>query len=109
MHLNVAGKNLVVNRTVVNTYNERLSPIWISNFQDGPLISSLGVFSIGSGLGGILRGSVVQHDKYSIDYAYFYFTRSSNEQSPVARGSGGRASLYLPDQRLEIGSSYGRL
>ena len=33
------------------TYNERLSPIWIGNFQDGPLIASLGLLSTGTGLG----------------------------------------------------------
>ena len=26
-----------------NTYNERLSPIWIGNFQDGPIIANLGL------------------------------------------------------------------
>ncbi len=30
-----------------NTYNERLSPVWISNFQDGPLIAPLGLMSSG--------------------------------------------------------------
>jgi len=100
----VAGDYLIP----FNTYNDRLSPIWISNFQDGPLISPLGVFSIGSGLGGMLRGNAIQRKKYSIDYAYFYSTRSNNEQFNAARGNGGRASLYLPDQRLEVGLSYDR-
>ncbi len=68
----VAGDYLIP----FNTYNERLSPIWISNFQDGPLISPLGVFSIGEGLGGMLRGNAIRRNKYSIDYAYFYSTRT---------------------------------
>jgi len=101
----VAGDYLIP----FNTYNDRLSPIWISNFQDGPLISPLGVFSIGQGLGGMLRGNAIQRNKYSIDYAYFYSTRTSNTQFQADRGTGGRASLYLPDQRLEIGLSYDRL
>lgn len=101
----VAGDYLIP----FNTYNDRLSPIWISNFQDGPLTSPLGVFSIGQGLGGMVRGSAIQRNKYSIDYAYFYSTRTSNEQFQADRGSGGRASLYLPDQRLEVGFSYDRL
>jgi hypothetical protein len=91
------------------TYNERLSPIWISNFQDGPLISSLGLMSTGTGLGGMLRGSAVSRRKYSINYAAYFSTRSGNEQFNSERSSGGRASLYLPDQRLEIGFSYDRL
>ena len=92
-----------------NTYNERLSPIWIGNFQDGPLIASLGLLSSGSGLGGMLRGNAISRNKYSIDYNYFYSTRSGNQQFGASRGTGGRASLYLPEQRLELGLSYDRL
>ena len=91
------------------TYNERLSPIWISNFQDGPLISNLGLMSTGTGVGGMLRGSAISRRKYSIDYAAYFSARSGNEQFNSKRSSGGRASLYLPDQRLEIGLSYNRL
>jgi hypothetical protein len=91
------------------TYNERLSPIWISNFQDGPLISNLGLASTGTGVGGMLRGSAISHPKYSIDYAAYFSARSGNEQFNSERSSGGRASLYLPEQRLEVGLSYNRL
>ncbi len=91
------------------TYNERLSPIWISNFQDGPLINPLGLMSTGTGVGGMLRGSAVSHPKYSIDYAAYFSASSGNEQFKAERSSGGRASLYLPEQRLELGLSYGRL
>src|SRR5712672_2247453 len=88
------------------TYNERLSPIWIGNFQDGPLIANLGLMSTGSGLGGQLRGSAISRPKYSIDYAAYFSSSSNNEQFTAKRSSGGRASLYLPEQRLEIGFSY---
>jgi len=101
----VAGDYLIP----FNTYFERLSPIWIGNFQDAPLISSLGSFSSGSGLGGQLRGNAIQRSKFSIDYAWFYSARSSNEQFTASRGTGGRTSLYLPNQRLEVGMSYDRL
>lgn len=92
-----------------NTYNDRLTPIWIGNFQDVPLILSLGILSSGSGLGGMLRGNAIQRTKYSIDYSYFYSTRSANEQFNARRGNGGSARLYLPEQRLELGLSYDRL
>ncbi len=105
-HITIVGGEYLL---PFNTYNERLSPIWIGNFQDGPLIAALGNFSTGSGLGGMLRGNAVSHQKYSIDYAYFYSTRSGNEQFNAQRGNGGRASLYLPEQRLEMGLSYDRL
>jgi hypothetical protein len=91
------------------TYNERLSPIWIGNFQDGPLIASLGVPGSGSGLGGQLRGSAVSRARYSIDYAAWFSARSNNTQFSADRSSGGRVDLYLPEQRLEIGTSYTRL
>jgi len=101
----VAGDYLIP----FNTYNDRLSPIWISNFQDGPLIANLSFTSSGSGLGGMLRGNAIQRKKYSIDYSYYYSTRSANEQFGASRGNGGRSSLYLPEQRLELGLSYNRL
>ena len=105
-HFTIVGGDYLI---PFNTYNERLSPIWIGNFQDGPLIAALGVFSSGSGLGGMLRGNAIARNKYSIDYAWFYSTRSGNEQFKTQRGSGGRASLYLPEQRLEVGLSYDRV
>jgi hypothetical protein len=91
-----------------NTYNDRLSPIWISNFQDGPLITGLGVMT-GTGLGGMLSGSAIARDKYSISYNAWFSTRSGNTQFNSQRGSGGRVSLYLPEKRLEVGLSYDRL
>jgi hypothetical protein len=91
-----------------NTYNERLSPVWISNFQDGPLIASLGLLSTGTGVGGMLRGSAISHPKYSIDYATWFSTRSGNEQFSSERSFGGRGSLFLPQSGLEMGLSYDR-
>jgi hypothetical protein len=105
-HLTVVGGSFLL---PFGTYNERLSPIWIGNFQDGPLIQSLGIMSTGVGLGGMVRGSAVSRRKYSIDYAGYFSARSRNEQFNAQRSSGGRASLYLPDSRLEIGLSYNRL
>ena len=91
-----------------NTYNDRLSPIWISNFQDGPLIAGLGVMT-GTGVGGMLSGSAIARDKYSVSYNAWFSTRSGNTQFNSQRGSGGRVSLYLPEKRLEVGLSYDRL
>ena len=105
-HLTVVGGSFL---TPFGTYNERLTPFWIANFQDGPLISGLGTMHTGTSLGGQLRGSAVSRRKYSIDYAAYFSARSDNEQFNAARSSGGRVSLYLPEQRLEVGTSYGRL
>jgi hypothetical protein len=105
-HITVVGGSFLL---PFNTYNERLSPVWIGNFQDGPLIASIGALSSGLGLGGMLRGSAVSHQKYSIDYAGWFSARSGNEQFNAPRSFGGRTSLYLPDRRLEVGVSYDRL
>jgi hypothetical protein len=105
-HLTIVGGSFLL---PFNTYNDRLSPVWVGNFQDGPLIASLGTMSSGSGLGGMLSGSAVSHNKYSIDYKTWFSARSGNEQFNSKRSAGGRVSLYLPDSRLEVGLSYDRL
>lgn len=92
-----------------NTYNERLSEIWIGNFQTGPLIASIGTMSSGSGIGGMLSGSAASNAHYSITYNGWFSARSGNVQFNSKRSAGGRASLYLPDSRLEVGFSYDRL
>jgi hypothetical protein len=105
-HLTVVGGSFL---TPFGTYNERLSPIWIGNFQDGPLITGVGAMGTGTGLGGELRGSAISRRKYSIDYVGYFSARSGNEQFNSERSTGGRVSLYLPEKRLEVGFSYGRL
>jgi hypothetical protein len=104
-HMTIVGGSFLL---PFNTYNERLSPVWISNFQDGPIIASLGLLSTGTGVGGMLRGSAISRPKYSIDYATWFSARSGNEQFNSLRSSGGRVSLYLPEKRLEMGLSYDR-
>lgn len=105
-HLTVVAGSFL---TPFGTYNERLSPIWIGNLQDGPLIAGLGAMGTGTGLGGELRGSAISRHKYSVDYVAYFSARSGKEQFSSERSTGGRASLYLPDSRLEVGISYGRL
>jgi hypothetical protein len=104
-HLSIVGGSFLL---PFNTYNERLSPIWISNFQNGPFISALGLLSSGTGVGGQLRGSAISRAKYSVDYATWFSARSGNLQFNSQRSSGGRVSLYLPEKRLEVGFSYNR-
>lgn len=101
----VAGEFL----TPFGTYNERLTPIWIGNFQSAPLIFPLGVMNTGSSVGGMLRGSAFSNQNVSLDYAGYFSATSTNQQFNAERSSGGRASLYFPQARLEVGGSYGRL
>jgi hypothetical protein len=105
-HLTVVGGSFLL---PFNTYNDRLSPIWIGNFQDGPLIAGLGTLSSGTGVGGMLSGSAISRNKYSINYNGWFSARSGNQQFNSKRSSGGRASLYLPESRLEVGLSYDRM
>jgi len=104
-HLTIMGGTFLI---PFNTYNERLTPLWISNFQATPLIFSLGNMSGGAATGGMVRGSIISRPKYSFDYAAFFSSRVGTEQFTAKRSSGGRTSLYLPKQGLEIGLSYDR-
>lgn len=101
----VAGSYLIP----FGTYNERLTPIWISNLQDEPLSANLGRMLTGTGVGGQLRGSLIARPGWAVDYAGWFSAHSGNEQFQSERSSGLRANLYLPPKRLEIGASYGRL
>jgi hypothetical protein len=104
-HLTVVGGSFLL---PFNTYNERLSPIWIGNFQDLPLIANLGLMDTFVGVGGMLRGSAISTPQYSIAYAGWFSARSANEQFPSQRSSGGRVSIYFPKSRVEAGLSYDR-
>ena len=104
-HLTVVGGQFL---TPFGTYNERLTPIWISNFESAPLIYPLGTMSTGSSVGGMLRGSALSTHNVSLDYAGYFSAASTNEQFNAQRASGGRAALYFPQARLEVGASYGR-
>jgi hypothetical protein len=90
------------------TYNERLTPIWISNFQDAPLIYPIGNQQ-GSSIGVMLRGNAYSAPHVRLNYTGYFSVSSSVKQFTGERASGGRFSMYLPDKRLEIGVSYSRL
>jgi hypothetical protein len=104
-HVTVVGGSFLI---PFNTFNDRLSPIWINNFQDGPMITGLGDMT-GTGVGGMLSGSAIARKKYSVSYNAWFSARSGNTQFNSDRAAGGRVSLYLPEKRLEIGLSYDRL
>ena len=95
--------------TPFGTYNERLTPFWISNLQDAPLIYGIGTMGSGSGLGGMLRGNAISRQNFSISYAAYLSSGSTNTRFSSSRSTGGQTSVYLPNARLEIGASYGRL
>ncbi|HEX4037335.1 MAG TPA: hypothetical protein VHX37_04680 [Acidobacteriaceae bacterium] len=105
-HVTVVGGSFLL---PFNTYNDRLSEIWIENLQDAPIIAGLGTLASGTGVGGMLSGSAIARRSYSVSYNGWFSARSGNPQFNSERSSGGRVSLYLPPQRLEAGLSYDRL
>lgn len=94
--------------TPFNVYNERLSPIWIHKFNDSPVIVPIGT-TAGYSDGFMLRGSLVENDAYQITYVAYFSTLSTINKLESQRSAGGRVSIFLPQQRLEIGASYSRL
>jgi hypothetical protein len=92
--------------TPFGTYNERLTPIWISNFQEGPLILPLGAVGTGSSTGGMVRGNAYGDASVSFDYAGYFSAQSTNEQLASTRTSGGRIEAFLPRIGLELGASF---
>jgi hypothetical protein len=104
-HLTVVGGYFLI---PFGTYNERLSPIWISNLQDAPLIYAIGTSGGGSGTGGMLRGNAYSTDTVSISYAAYFSAGSTNKEFQSSRSTGGEVYAYFPKARLEIGTSYGR-
>lgn len=89
-------------------YNERLSPIWITNFQDGPINAAIGTRTSGAGDGIMLRGVAVQTPSYTAQYSAYFSALSTINQLQAARTAGGDASIYFTHPRLEIGTSYQR-
>ena len=104
-HITVVGGYFL---TPFGTYNERLTPIWISNFQDGPLIFPIGTMGSASGTGAEVRGNAVSTGKVSVSYAAYFSAGSTVEQFQSSRSTGGQTSIYFPNARLEVGFSYGR-
>jgi hypothetical protein len=108
----IAGSHLTVVAgeflTPFGTYNERLAPIWIQTLQDVPLIYGVGTMNTGSSVGGMLRGSAVSTQNYSISYAAYFSSNVNSGYFGAERASGGQGQVYFPREGLEIGTSYGR-
>ena len=95
--------------TPFNTFTERLSPLWINNFVDGPIISSIGTGSSGSSLGGMVRGNAFQNYSASITYDFYLSSKSTQEQFSSTRLGGGRISVFFPTNGIEVGTSFNRV
>ncbi len=94
--------------TPFGTYNERLSAIWMQDFQDAPLIFAIGTRTTGSSDGAMLRGVLFSDPTVQVKYIGYFSASSGVAQFESARSAGDRIDIYFPRKRIEIGTSYAR-
>jgi len=92
--------------TPFGIYNERLYPIWIRSLQPTPLIFPIGT---GSSDGVMLRGGFPLNSRVNLNYAAYFSTLSTNHVLDSDRTTGGRAGLFFPGPRIEVGASWQKL
>jgi hypothetical protein len=94
--------------TPFNAYTERVSAIWIRNFQEAPIIVPIGTRTDGSSDGIMLRGAAVSQPGWELNYTAYFSANSRVNKFESGRAAGGRAGVFFTRPRLEIGASYQR-
>jgi hypothetical protein len=94
--------------TPFGIYNERVSPVWIRNIADPPLIAGIGTRTSGSSDGGMLRGVAIEKKDWQLQYTAYFAARSGTRQFNSGRTAGARVGVFVPGPRLEVGFSYQR-
>jgi hypothetical protein len=92
--------------TPFGIFNERLYPVWIRNLQSDPLILPIGIGPSNASTGVMLRGGFKAHPKFNINYAVYFSALSTLTPVDSDRFAGGRAGIFVPGARLEIGGSF---
>ena len=92
--------------TPFGIFNERLYPVWIRNLQSDPLILPIGIGPSNASTGAMVRGGFKAHPKFNINYAAYFSALSTVNKLDSARFAGGRAGIFAPAARLEIGGSF---
>ena len=92
--------------TPFGIFNERLYPIWIRNLQPDPLILPIGIGPSNASTGIMVRGGFRAHAKFNINYAAYFSALSTVSPVNSDRFAGGRAGIFVPSARLEIGGSF---
>jgi hypothetical protein len=95
--------------TPFGIFNERLYPIWVRNLQSDPLILPLGVGPSNASTGAMVRGGFDLSSKVTFNYAGYFSTLITESPVDSYRSAGGRAGIYLPGPRLEVGGSFQHL
>jgi hypothetical protein len=108
----LANKRLTISvgryLTPFNTYNERLTAIWVRNLPDAPLLYTVGTRTSGSSNGAMIRGVAANSSSWELNYTAYFSAASTIEQVSSGRAAGMRAGVFLPHQQLEVGGSYQR-
>lgn len=94
--------------TPFNTYDERLSAIWIRDLPDAPLLFQVGTRTSGSSNGAMVRGVAANTSSWEWNYAAYFSAASTIDQAQSGRAAGMRSGIFLPHQQLEVGGSYQR-
>src|ERR1700680_1164011 len=92
--------------TPFGIFNERLYPVWIRNLQSDPLILPIGIGPSNASSGGMLRGGFAAPRHFNVNYAVYYSARSPVSPVDSDRFAGGRAGIFIPKARLEVGGSF---
>jgi hypothetical protein len=105
----IAHPNLTITAgrflTPFGIYRERVHPLWVRNLQEEPIIFAM---NANSSNGAMLRGAARLTSSANLTYATYYSIPTSWTLMTSDRRAGGRASLFFPNKRLEIGASFSR-
>jgi hypothetical protein len=94
--------------TPFNIYNERLTPIWIHNLADAPLIAGIGTRTSGSSDGAMVRGVAFSRKNLEVNYTAYFSALVNARLFGAGRSAGGRVGIFVPSTRFEVGVSYQR-
>jgi hypothetical protein len=95
--------------TPFGIFNERLYPVWIRNLQTDPLILPIGIGPSNASTGGMARGGFRVNSNFNINYAVYFSAFSTVTPVDSERTAGGRAGIFMPKARLEVGGSFQHL
>ena len=88
--------------TPFGMFNERFYPNWIRNLQTDPLILPM---ATSSNDGFMARGGFPLNGSVNLNYSAYFSTLSTVRYFESERAVGGRAGLFFPGPRLEVGAS----
>jgi hypothetical protein len=95
--------------TPFGIFNERLYPVWIRNLASDPLILPIGIGPSNASTGAMIRGGFKANEHFNVNYTLYYSALSTVSPVTSSRFVGGRAGIFIPKARLEIGGSYQHL